>query len=317
LADVTIIVPARNEEKNITRCLKSFPGYRVIVVNDGSTDRTVELAQAAGAEVIDAPPLQNRVMGKPNALAAGGQLATTTYILFVDADTWFHPGFVPSLVRHAAANQFILTSVFLKRHCQSIAEHMMLPYAFALYFCGVRARNVQNFLSKETLANGQCMLFNREAYEFFGGYRSVQLSVIEDVAIAEKVKRHRMKLQIMRAEHLGSVRMYDSMAAIWSGFRKNSFRFLRANPGSGWQVVLASILLTSILPVAFWLAKEEQYPFIAPLLAMPVLALWPWYGNPFRALLALPAIYLFQCIALHAMFSSLFGWTTDWKGRKV
>lgn len=315
--DVTVVIPARNEEKRIARCVKSFTGARVIVVDDGSTDRTAELALAAGAEVIEAPPLLKSVMGKPNALWAGAQLATTTYVLFVDADTWFSPQFLASAVKHAADGQLVLTSAFLKQKYGSFAERMLLPYAFALYFCGVNAKNVQNFLAAETLANGQCMLFLRSAYEFFGGHKSVQTSVIEDVAIAQKVKRHRMKLQILRAENLGSVRMYESLGDVWRGFQKNSFRFLRENKKTGVQVMFTSILLTSILPVTGWLVWEQQWPFAIPMLLAPAVMFRSWYGGIGKALLAYPAIYVFQGIALHGMFTSLFGLKSEWKGRQV
>ncbi len=315
--DVTVVIPARNEERRIAKCVKSFPGTRVIVVDDASTDRTAELARAAGAEVIEAPPLLSGVMGKPNALWAGAQLATTTYILFVDADTTFSPRFLASAVKHADDGQLILTSAFLRQKYGSIAEHMLMPYAFALYFCGVNAKNVQNFLKPETLANGQCMLFLRTAYEFFGGHKSVQSSVIEDVAIAQKVKRHRMRLQILRAEHLGSVRMYESLGDIWRGFQKNSFRFLRENKKTGMHVMLASILLTSILPVTGWLIWEQQWPFAIPMWLATLFMLRPWYGGIGKALLAYPAIYVFQCIALHGMLTSMFGLKSEWKGRQV
>ena len=315
--DVTVVIPARNEEKRIAKCVKSFAGTRVIVVDDGSTDRTAELARAAGAEVIEAPPLLPGVMGKPNALWAGAQLAETAYVLFVDADTTFSAPFLASAVKHAANGQLVLTSAFLKQKYGSFAERMLMPYAFALYFCGVSAKNVQNFLHPETLANGQCMLFLRSAYEFFGGHKSVQTSVIEDVAIAQKVKRHRMRLQILRAEHLGSVRMYESLGDIWRGFQKNSFRFLRENRKTGTQVMLASILLTSILPVTGWLIWEQQWPFAIPMWIVPPLLLRSWYGGIGKALLCYPAIYVFQGIALHGMVTSLFGLKSDWKGRKV
>jgi len=315
--DVTVVIPARNEEKRIAKCVKSFAGTRVIVVDDGSTDRTAELARAAGAEVVEAPPLLPGVQGKPNALWAGAQLAETTYVLFVDADTTFSPQFLASAIKHAANRQLVLTSAFLKQKYGSLAERMLMPYAFALYFCGVNAKSVQNFLKPETLANGQCMLFLRSAYEFFGGHKSVQTSVIEDVAIAQKVKRHRMPLEMMRAEHLGSVRMYETLGEIWRGFQKNSFRFLRENKKTGMQVMVASILLTSILPVTGWLIWEQQWPFAIPMWIVPPLMLRPWYRGIGKALLCYPAIYIFQGIALHGMFTSLFGLKAEWKGRKV
>jgi hypothetical protein len=81
--------------------------------------------------------------------------------------------------------------------------------------------------------------------------------------------------------------------------------------------MFASILLTSLAPVSVWLAMEEQWPFLAALLLTPVVALRPWYGSLGAAVLALPAIYLFQLIALDGMLAAIFHRKTDWKGRKV
>lgn len=315
--DVTVIVPARNEERNIAACVRSFPNTRVIVVDDHSEDGTARTASENGAEVIAAPKLPAGVMGKPNACFAGAQLATTNYIFFADADTRYRSEFLPSAIAYAERNQSALVSGFLKQETVTLAEKMLLPYAFALYFTGVSARRVHDLAAKEYLANGQCMLFLRSAYEFVGGHQVVKDSVIEDVSMAMKLKRHQMKLNLVRAEHLGTVRMYDSLGAIWRGFKKNSFRFLRVNRRTGVQVVLTSILLTSVIPVAVWLATEEQWGFLAALLLVPPLMLMPWYGGFFRALLAYPAIYLFQLIALDGMIASILGLRTSWKGRGV
>ena len=77
--------------------------------------------------------------------------------------------------------------------------------------------------------------------------------------------------------------MYDSLGSIWRGFKKNSFRFLRLNPRTGAQVVLTSILLTSVVPLSFWLAWQEQWPILGLLLAAPAALLAPWYGGFGRA----------------------------------
>jgi len=186
--------------------------------------------------------------------------------------------------------------------------------------------------NKSALANGQCLLFRRGAYERIGGHSKVMGSVIEDVAIAQLAKRNNLSVRVLRAEHLGSVRMYDSFGAIWNGFQKNSFRFLRANPAGGAQVIAASILLTSWLPVIVLGLGDYPRPFspavlleptpVLLLFVAPFLTLLPWYaeshvGRMWRVLLAPFGIYFFQLIALNGMFVTLFRRTTDWKGRRV
>lgn len=315
--NATVIIPARNEEENIVDCVRSFRNHRVIVVDDHSEDRTAQLAAQAGAEVIAAPPLAKGVMGKPNACFAGAQQVATPYLCFVDADTRFAPEFLSSAVKYADENQVVMVSAFLRQETVTAFEKMLLPYAFGLYFCGVNAKRVHDVTKNEFLANGQCMVFLRDAYEFVGSHQNVNTSVIEDVAMAMKLKRHRMKFQIARAERLGRVRMYDSLGSIWRGFKKNSFRFLQVNKRTGVQVMLTSILLTSIFPMAVWLIMEAQWVFLAMLLMTPLVAFRAWYGGVVKALWVYPAIPLFQLIAIDGMVSTVAGLKTVWKGRPV
>ena len=314
---LTTIIPARNEAANIARAVSSFPLNDVVVVDDFSTDGTAELARQAGAYVIQPPPLKRGTVGKNNACYAGSQQASTEWMLFVDADTWYRPEFAPSLVSYARKTNLSLTTVFLKQECVTIWEKMILPYAFALYFCGVDANQVNGLSSSEALANGQCMLWKRTAYEFVGGHGTVATSVIEDVDLAMLAKRHSLRLRVLRAEHLGSVRMYDSLGAIWQGFQKNAFRFLVVNPGTGFQVVLASIVMASWLPMLTTLLAYKMWITAGLFYLLPCVLFAPWYGSFVGALLTPYAIYFFQLIALNAMISTTFGRRTLWKGRAV
>jgi hypothetical protein len=210
-----------------------------------------------------------------------------------------------------------MVSVFLRNHFRSLWEWTLVPYAFGLYFTGVDVDGVHSLKSREVLANGQCLLFDADAYQFTGGHRSVIRSVIEDVEMARLGKRHRLRFEVMRAESMGHVRMYDSLAAIWRGFQKNSFQFLGANPGVGVQVILASILLTSWAPALAWLIQEGETTAAWAFAFAPSVATLFWYRNPLAALLAPIAIYVFQLIALHSMAAHFFGFSSVWKGRKV
>jgi cellulose synthase/poly-beta-1,6-N-acetylglucosamine synthase-like glycosyltransferase len=132
-ADVTVIIPARNEEHNIERAVRSFPGVQVIVVDDHSEDRTADLARTAGAEVVPAPSLDAHAMGKPNACSEGARHAHGQWLLFVDADTWFEPDFLASAVAYARNESLDLLTCFLRIVQVSWAERVLLPYSFALY----------------------------------------------------------------------------------------------------------------------------------------------------------------------------------------
>lgn len=332
LPDVTVIIPARNEAHQIENAVRSFPNLSVIVVDDSSSDLTAALAQAVGATVLSAPPLLPGQLGKPSACAIGAAHAKTKWLLFVDADTTFDARFASSAVHYAEQNKHDLLTAFLQQKCVTLFEHMLLPYSFALYFTGVSARAVNRTGNSSALANGQCLLFHRAAYEQIGGHTKVISSVIEDVALAQLAKHNNLSVRVIRAENLGTVRMYDSLSAIWKGFQKNSFRFLQANPSAGVQVILASIFLTSWLPAILLGIRDYPTPFTLRLLLTPTpvlllffapfLTLLPWYAEAsgtriWRVILAPAAIYCFQLIALNAMFVTLFRRSTDWKGRRV
>lgn len=315
--DVTVIIPARNEEAVIRRVVASFPGLRVIVVDDASEDGTVKAAMEAGAEVYRAPPLDPCVLGKPNACRAGAAVAESEWLLFVDADTWYAPTFAASMVAYADSESVDMVSAFLRQQMWTPPEKMLLPYAFALYFCGVSAVRVNSSGSSESLANGQCLLIRRGAYQAIGGHGAVARSVIEDVALASLAKSRGVRLRVARAEHIGAVRMYESWAAIRRGFEKNSFRFLGANPWTGAQVILASIFLTSYLPVLALLLLDAYYLAAGLFAIVPVVLLIPWYSSARFAFSAPLAIYAFQSIVLSAMFHTITGVKTKWKGRDV
>jgi chlorobactene glucosyltransferase len=298
----------------VVRC---FPGQSVIVVDDASTDGTAQIALDAGARVISAPPLPPKAAGKPNACLAGARAARTKWLLFVDADTRFSPDFAGSIVAYAEQHDLTLCSAFLHQTCLTWAERAVLPYAFALYFTGVRASAVNSPDSSEALANGQAMLFRRDAYEQIGGHAVVLDSIVEDVALAAAVKRARLRNRVVRAEHLGSVRMYESLTDLWRGFEKNSFRFLTLNPRTGVQVVLASVLMTSYLPLLAALVSTQSWWMAAAATLAPVFLLRSWYGSTLRAVWSPLAIYLFQAIAITAMLGPLVGRKTMWKERPV
>lgn len=315
--DHVVIIPARNEEAVIDRAVRSFPRSPVIVVDDNSEDATASAARRAGAEVVQAAPLPPHWKGKPHACWTGASASQSKWILFADADTWYEPEFLPTLLEQAARSQLLAASVFPRQVYGSLAEHILMPYAFGLYFAGVNAGAVNDPMRSEALANGQCLLFRRDAYSFLGGHRAVAASVIEDVDLARALKRHRMKARVFRSERLARVRMYDSFASLWRGFEKNSFRFLRANPRTGLLVIAASIAMTSWLPVlaALWWAGLKREAFLFAL--APALAWRPWYGSWLKSLTAPAAIYGFQLIALSAMVKHILGLTTSWKGRRV
>jgi glycosyltransferase involved in cell wall biosynthesis len=316
-AGVTVIIPARNEERNIARAVKSFPSVRVIVVDDDSGDNTAEVARAAGAEVIAAPSVKKGAPGKPAACQAGARLATTEYILFVDADTWFKPEFLPSLLAEARREEAFLITAFLKHEGSTLSEKIVLPYTFALAFFGVSARKANSLVARDALGNGQCMLFRRGPYEFMGGHGAVAHSFVDDVTIVSLAKRHRMKIRVMRADNLGSVRVDGGFNELWLAYEKNSVRYPLVNPRCGTMFTASSIFFTLYAPVLALLLWNHMWIYAGAFGALPIVLLLPWYTSLLGALLSPLAIYMYPGVVALAMFASVHGRTVKWKGRPV
>ena len=323
--DVTVIIPARNEERVIANCVKSLPKLvRVIVVNDHSDDGTAKRAEDEGVEVLHLPPVKRNTVGKAAACFFGSEHVKTKYILFVDADTRFKPEFLPTLIGYANANSLAMVSLLLKRQHPNFLSAMFMPYAYAMYFAGVSQKNVHSLHLmkwKNALASGHCILFRADAYAFTGGHRSIINEVLDGIELGALAKRHRLKFEIMRGERLGSVRMYESSVDTMRGFQKNTMRLLSYNRLSALMSVLTTLAPLIYIPVllGLWTDIEEDWVVqtMAVFAVVPFLPLLAWYPNLLRWVLTPLIAYLFPMLMLNCVVRWLMGGKAVWKGRKV
>jgi hypothetical protein len=200
-------------------------------------------------------------------------------------------------------------SIYLRPECRTFAEFVLVPFAAALYFCGVNPKS-----DPTAIFNGQCMLVQRNAYEFVGGHGAVISSVIEDIKLAALAKRHRLKFAIVRAPGLGHGRMQAGMSGIWSGFERNAFRFMLVSPWIGITIILAALSMALWLPVLLWLLLDREWVAAAIFGLLPTILLWNWYAG-LRALLAPLAIYPMLPVLWNCLFAALSGRELEWKGR--
>ncbi len=192
---VSVIVPARNEEASLGRCLESLVAqtgveFEIIVVNDHSTDRTREIAESFGCvKVLDAPELPRGWYGKSNACVAGSKLARGTCLLFTDADTVHKSGSLARALAEANAFKAELLSYSPEQEVHGIAQRALMPVIFAELARTYKPREVCNPQSPVAAANGQYLLITREAYDAVGGHAAVADDLLEDVALARLVKQ--------------------------------------------------------------------------------------------------------------------------------
>jgi len=224
---VQVIIPARNEESCIGRCLDSLVRqqgieYQIRVVNDGSTDRTRAIAASfPGVEVLDARELCAGISGKCNALITGVAGVTAEWLLFTDADTFHYPGSLVAAVQEAEQRGVELLSYSPEQETGSWYEHMLMPVVYAELTRTYPTEKVNDPKSPIVAANGQYILVRRAAYEELDGHRSVSDKLLEDVELARLFKQSDHKIWFRFGAGLVRTRMYRSFAAMWEGWTKN------------------------------------------------------------------------------------------------
>jgi glycosyltransferase involved in cell wall biosynthesis len=232
IPDVSIIVPARNEEASLGDCLESLSSqagvaFEIIVVDDGSTDRTREIARSfAGVRVISAGPLRQDSTGKTwtgknNAVVAGAKEARAKWLLFTDADTVHRPGSLARALDEARNAQADLLSYSPEQVVVTFAERAVMPVIFAELAAQYPLRKVREQSSGIVAANGQYIFVRRAAYEAVGGHAAVATEILEDVALARLFRNAGQRVHFRYGGDAVRTRMYRNWARLREGWTKN------------------------------------------------------------------------------------------------
>ena len=251
--DVTVVIPARDEEDRIGPCLRSLAGEGVAVlgVDDGSTDGTAGVAAAAGATVVDAGPLPAGWAGKAHALQVGLEVATTSVVIALDADCRVTAGFVDAMT--AALPGHILVSAALRVDApdalgRAVHASMIATLLYRLGPPGVAAR-----APARAMANGQCMVFDRAAVLARGGFAPVRGSLVEDLALARHLAADGAPVAFLDGTAVAEVQGYGGPVATIRGWGRSLA--LREVTSCPWTVAdLAVVWSTLALPIPRLLA---------------------------------------------------------------
>jgi len=240
---VSIIVPARNEQASLERCLRSLVTqegvpFELLVVDDGSTDRTAEII-ASFVGVKECPfialnssllrvrafeahdPMPPGWTGKSNAVWTAAEKADGEWLLFTDADTFHQKGSLKRALAEADEHGAVLLSYSPRQELGSLAERMLMPVVFSELASRFRPKEVSDPTSPVAAANGQYMLIRRDVYEAAGGHAAVAGDLLEDVALAQRVKENGGKLFFRAGLEEVSARMYRSVSQMIEGWTKN------------------------------------------------------------------------------------------------
>ncbi|MEJ2031717.1 MAG: glycosyltransferase [Deltaproteobacteria bacterium] len=263
---VSVIVPARNEEANIVACLRGLLGQdypfkylEIIVVDDDSTDPTWELAGQLAAvhpqlRLLRAGPLPNGWAGKPHACWRGVQAALGAWLCFLDADTRPSPYLLTAAIRHATTESLDMLSLHPRKELRHFWEKIIIPAGlFAAAFAS-DLRAVNDPASSHVCANGQFILFRREAYEAIGGHAAAASEICEDKALARLAKKAGLRTQLADAAELFSVRMYADLKELWQGLTKDAIE-VAPSPAMGIGIAIGAVFvgwLSVLLPAIDW-----------------------------------------------------------------
>jgi len=232
---VSIVIPARNEARNIAPCVESalastYPRLEVIVVDDHSTDETGAIAASIAARdprlrVIVPPPLPDDWFGKQWACANGAATARGAILGFLDADTRQAPDLVTRVVNAMTTRGADLLSVAGTQEMGSFWERLVQPQVFGILlqrYGSTEHVNRSRFASAK-IANGQCLWVRREAYDAAGGHGAVRHKVAEDLAMAQHWFRAGRSVALVLGTQQLSTRMYTSLRELIEGWGKNVF----------------------------------------------------------------------------------------------
>jgi len=234
---VSVIVPARNEEASLEPCLRSLVeqegvSFEVIVVDDGSTDRTREIVQSfSQVRLVTPEPLPAGWSGKVNALVRGAAVARGEWLLFTDADTVHLQGSLGRALTEARKHGAALLSYSPQQEVRGFWEKAVMPVIFAELARTYRFSEVNHPASPAAAANGQYILISREAYRAVGGFESVATTLLEDVALARAVKSSGRPIFFRFGGDAVRARMYRSFAQLREGWTKNLALLFRSPVG--------------------------------------------------------------------------------------
>jgi glycosyltransferase involved in cell wall biosynthesis len=332
---LSVIVPARNEEDCLGDCLRSLVSqsedvgqlgrdWEILVVDDHSADQTHAIGTSfSDVTVMQAPSLPKGWTGKANAVWAGAQAARGEWLLFTDADTVHEPGHLSVAIVEAGRHNVAMLSYSPRQVITGFWQRALMPLVFSELAVTYPPAKVSDSESHLAAANGQFLLIRRDAYFRIGGHEAVKDAVLEDVELANIVKRRKLGLRFRYAPEAVSTRMYRSFGAMFEGWTKN-LALLFGNPLAlaAWRIL--DLLLLAGLPTLGWFLYERNLRpiFLLALLLIWVRNLWRFYARvtksnfPFADCLLTPlALPLFAILLYRSWFSHTITKCVAWKGR--
>lgn len=349
---ISVCVPARNEERNIGHCVEAllaqtYPNFEIIVLDDRSTDATVEILVSIRRSVATRPsnPRNDKLKvisgsglspgwaGKPHALTQAAAAARGEWLCFVDADTFVTPDALAAVYAKATETKADLFTIMTRQIMLTFWERAVLPLVMLALSIGFSPRKVNDPGRKDAIANGQFIFIKREVYKAVGGHAAIKGSIVEDKDLAVLVKGKGYRLVVADGRKVASTRMYTSLAEMWEGWTKNIYLGLRDDRGLLLLGVFGAFLaFTAALLLPLWVVAGVALTIAGPglegsVVLFEALALWGYLifwrilasrgmGIPAWHALTIPlGAGVFAAMMLTSAWNVLLGRGVTWKGR--
>ena len=331
---LSVCVPARNEERGVEACLLSllnqdYPDFEVIAIDDHSTDRTGDIMRNLAQEnsrlkVLKAEDLPEDWLGKPFALHQAFKVAQGEYLLFTDADPVFKPTALNTAVHVMRERELDVLTLMPKAEFGSFWERAVQPVIFGFIASLTRFKNVNDPDHRSAMGFGAFLMFRRSAYEKIGGHEAGKADVLEDVLIAKRAKKARLKLFVADAKQLFSIRMYFGLKEIWFGWEKNMFFAMKESVVKATYnvAVVLGFVFTPYIILAINIFKQSGWLWIVMALVGVVLVSAAFYKtcdemelHRNNAILFPMGALVMAAIMANSMFHTLVRKKTKWRGR--
>lgn len=324
LSEVTVLIPARNEEEEIGKTLSALkdqsPDLKVILVDDQSTDKTKEKALCVGLtqlQILDGTELPGGWSGKLWALEQGRKQIQTPLTLLIDADIELKPGILKSMLKKMKDEDLSFLSLMAHLQMKSLWEKILIP-AFIYFFKLLYPFHWGNSpKTKFGVAAGGFILVKTEIIEEMGGFRAIQGALIDDCSFAKQVKRLGKKTWMGLTHDVTSHRGYDRLKPIWNMVARTAYTQLLYSPllliGCSFALFCAFILLPlglilSPTNVTFWVGLLAMFFSYLPTIRFYRLPL-------FWTFALLPAGVLYILMTWTSAYRYYRGQRSEWKGR--
>ena len=307
---VSVVIPARNEEHNLPTLLRSLASqpvksHQIIVVDDGSTDRTAEIAQRFGAQVIPSRPLPDDWRGKPWACHQGAQAATGDLLMFLDADSWFEPDGFARILSGYTGGAF---SVGPYHAVRKPYEDLSLFFNFNMTV-GTVPRGLF----------GQMLLVDRDSYLRVDGHETVKGRILENFWLAGRFRALDIPVQSVTGRGTFSFRMYpNGLRELIEGWTKGFAAGAGQTQRGALSLIVAWMIGLMSAPLG-WLVTHDWLCWGGTYMLCAAQVVWfsrkvgafRWYS---ALLYPLPLIFFF---AVFAWSIARSGKQVSWKGRKI